>query len=60
MKIQIGFIDFIKNEDDIYLLPTLAIGYYKSIHGMGIGIGIKFIKLIFAIRLLSIKKEYLK
>ncbi len=50
MKVKIGFLKFEEGEDDIYPLPTLAIGYHKSLdEGFAIGFGIKFIKLIFSI-----------
>ena len=52
MIVKIGFISFEEGSDDIYPLPTLAIGWYKSPtgKGTGFGIGLKFMKLIFAIR----------
>ena len=52
MKIRFGFLKFEKEVDDVYLLPTIGIGKYHSEHGWGWGVGIKFLKLQFAIRFL--------
>ena len=58
MFIKVGFIKFKDNIDDIYLLPTLAIAKCKNKNtGKAYGIGIKFLKLTFALSFLFPKTE---
>ena len=49
MKFIYGIIPFVKNSDDVYLIPTIAIGNSNTKDGGGVGIGIKFLKLIIAV-----------
>jgi hypothetical protein len=43
------FLPFKKNEDDIYLIPTICVGCAITRDGVGAGIGIKFLKIIFLV-----------
>ena len=60
VNFHFGFVPFEKNKDDIYLIPTIALGWVKQINGTAYGIGIKFLKLTIAIGLVFKNKGEVK